>query len=299
MDRDAQWERRREGEKREDVETQDSSEFLLLYSAHTGLCFCASVQNIPCPCSLVVYISALPLLTPHLRIHHLHHNCVHAVCTSNALPCCFWWRPAPSHTPSMKYTFLFACLSLRLDEVDVVYFVMFIVETLHSVCLMFCLSYTLRRVDGFFFLLRLKITAVMYLNVQYVGFQLRTNVGSVCLCKPQICSKLLHFFMLQHYICYNSVFNFMSWQCCAHDLDWFRHKKQVARERKRSCFKIPAFLDVFSKWSVLCCNKTQLEIVLRSAYIWCQAGKCWKQSLMLFDCSSNISKWPSGCIRSD
>ncbi len=68
-----------------------------------------------CPCSLLVYIAVPSPLTLHLYIHHLHRNCVHAVSTSNALPCCFWWRLVPSRSPSTMYKFLLACLSLCLD----------------------------------------------------------------------------------------------------------------------------------------------------------------------------------------
>lgn len=91
-----------------------------------------------CVCVVWVYLSLSlsSLLTHHLYIHHLQRNCVHAVCTSNALSCCFWWRLVPSHTLSTKYEFPLAFSSLRLHVLDVES--IFAVETLHPVCFSFC-----------------------------------------------------------------------------------------------------------------------------------------------------------------
>lgn len=100
------------------------------YSDKPGPCLCVRPKHLR-----VLVRPLFVSLPPHLYIHHLHRNCVHAVCTSNALPCCFWWQLVPSHTPSTKYKFPLACLSLCLDGLDVS---LFIVDTLHPVCVSFC-----------------------------------------------------------------------------------------------------------------------------------------------------------------
>lgn len=94
-----------------------------LYSPHTGY---VSVHTSINPCCLLVCSSVPPLLIIHLNIHHLNLNCVHAVSTSNALPCCFWWW-------FTMYKFPLTCLSQRHNVFVILS--LFIVETLNPLFL--------------------------------------------------------------------------------------------------------------------------------------------------------------------
>lgn len=85
----------------------------LFFCVHQALCMCLSKTCVFVLLSFFSLSQSLP--TPRLYMHHLHCNCVYAVATYNALPCCFQWRLVPSHNPSTTYESLLSRLSLLLN----------------------------------------------------------------------------------------------------------------------------------------------------------------------------------------